>query len=211
MPPVVVCIESPLGGGKGFFLKYIRQHVFKHHKVYVDLQDDAISYVMDMNKDSKRWAVFTELDFLLNHVCAISTASKQQCDFAIIEGSPITDKYCYFNDIDVTPVEKKLYDEWFNILKPYWHIDANVYLYSSTHSMFDRIMGNSKKEQAFVTLNYLAHKIALYNKCLANSPRISCEHNFEDNEPVLEVMKDQLFHYMNRLKTRTQYHSISKF
>lgn len=190
----VISIESPLGGGKGFFLKYLRQYkTLKGKELHVSLQDDAISHVMDMNNDAKRWSLFTELDFLLKHVlCIMEKCSAPRDSIVILEGSPQTDRCCYFNVSASDESERELYDEWYSIIAKHWKVDMHVMLKSSIHSHFDRVMGNSKKEQAFVTLGYLSHKLKLYDKVLHGSPQIVCEHNFEDNEPVLQVMKEKL-------------------
>lgn len=201
MTLLVVSIESPLGGGKGFFLKYMRQHKewIEHYmkvrnvNIQIALQDDSISHVMDMNNDERRWALFTELDFLFKHVSTIKganrTSIKDHKTALFIEGSPLSDKLCYFDTINtVTKAEKHLYNEWYDILSEYWHVDKSILVHSSIHSHFDRVMGNSKKEQSFVTLAYLSHKAQLYASVFKNSPKLICENNFEDNEPVLTVM-----------------------
>jgi thymidylate kinase len=189
---LVVSVESPLGGGKGFFLKYLRQHtLLQGQDVAVCLQDDSISNVMDMNNDSRRWGLFTEMDFLVRHIISIHQAHKV-AKVVIVEGSPISDRMCYFADTMCEALEKRLYEEWYNILEHYWHVDICFYLRSSIHSHFDRVMGNSKKEQSFVTLQYLSRKIAMYDNLLSESPMVTCENNFEDNEPVMHVMRDKL-------------------
>jgi hypothetical protein len=185
-----------LGGGKGFFLKYLRQKAsLVGRKVSILLQDDAISNVMDCSTDPNRWALFAELDFLLKHVMSIQAAQCTQHDetsIVLVEGSPLTDKTCYFDSAETDPLQAELYGVWYEILKPKWRADLHVLLRSSIHSHFDRVMGNSKKEQAFVTLSYLEEKQKHFAKALQGHPRIMCEHYFEDNEPVLDVMRDNL-------------------
>lgn len=189
----VVSIESPLGGGKGFFLKYVRQHaLIKGLETQVVLQDDSISHVMDMNNDPRRWLCFTEFDFMYKHVLSVRDARARKPDILVIEGSPATDRGCYFLDMQCEPCERELYEEWYGILGHLWSVDLHVHLKSSIHSHFERVMGNSKKEQAFVTLTYLAHKLRLFQDVLPGCPRLVCENNFEDNEPVLEVMRQKL-------------------
>lgn len=204
MTLLVVSIESPLGGGKGFFLKYMRQHkewierqgLNGSAHLYVCLQDDSISHVMDMNNDEKRWALFTELDFLYKHVHNIKTLNDSlEGENAVLfmEGSPASDKHCYFDAIEsITAAEKSLYNEWYGIMKQFWNVDTTVLMKSSIHSHFDRVMGNSKKEQSFVTLGYLSQKAKLYMDNFGTCPKLICENNFEDNEPVLAVMCEVL-------------------
>lgn len=201
---LVVSIESPLGGGKGFFLKYCRQQTFSGLQVAVLLQDDSIATVMDMNTDPQRWSCFAELHFLLMHVAGIhhiihpqpkSVASSPAPDVLLIEGSPRSDYACYMvENPAIDPLEKELYTIWYDILVDYWTIDVYLRLKSSIHSHYDRMIGNSKKEQSFVTLGYLASKYISFEKCLHGQPFMLCENNFEDNEPVLEVMKGKLEH-----------------
>lgn len=202
---IIVSIEAPLGGGKGFFLKYCRQHAFSGMDVTVSLQDDSIAHVIDMNADPNRWALFTELDFLFRHVQAIHSTQSNSAhtpDMLLVEGSPLTDRVCYMHDTaaGIDPLDLKLYDIWYDVLLPYWKVDMHVRLKSSIHSHYDRVIGNSKKEQSFVTLGYLAHKGQLFDACLHGCPIMTCENNFEDNEPVLEVMKAMIERMLRMLK-----------
>lgn len=189
--PTIIAVESCTGSGKGFLLKYISQHgLLPGSKVHVCLQDDSIDQVLDYNKDPRRCMLTKEMHFLLSHVHNINeSVQREDVDVVLIEGSPVSDRRCYFEVGCQNKLEKELYEDWFEFLRPFWNVDAHVILAADPHSSLDRVVNNSKKEQAFLDLAKLSRTIALYDTVFADWPRIECIDHFEDNEPALEVMR----------------------
>lgn len=214
----VVSVESPPGGGKGFLLKYLAAKGLVSPTLvgHVVLQPDAIGHIMDMRTDTARWAFFTELFFLCTHVTsykqalanitannhnnnntssAAAAAPQQQHHVLLLEGSPVTDKLCYFEQqhrANMHPLEAELYEEWSHKLQPYWHVDHHILLLSDMHAHVERIVDNSKVEQAHLGLDEVHGLIKTFVHALPGAYIVPCPPNFEDNEPVLDNLRTTL-------------------
>lgn len=191
--PFIVSIESCAGAGKGFLLKHIMQNGLPWFSTHVYLQDDSIDQVLDYNKDPRRWILTKELHFLFNHVKALGGG--ESADVVLVEGSPVSDRLCFFDASCSHPLERQLYQEWYDLMRPHWKVDLHIVLVSSPHDCLDRIIGNSKKEQASANLSQICKQMNTYTKTfseLATVEEIVCLPNFEDNEPAIEIMKNQL-------------------
>jgi hypothetical protein len=202
---VIVAIESPPGGGKGFLLKNLGAHGLGKEPVRVCLQDDAIDHVMDYLKDPERWILVKELHFLWKHVVAIRDAPLDHVTF--IEGSPLTDFFCYFEPAKKHPFEERLYKDWYKFLRSSWDVDAHVRLVASPHDHLDRIIGNSKKEQGNTTILTLYKMDCDYKRWLGHAHDLICYSNFEDNEPAMEIMRHQLDDIVQMLKNNSWHRS----
>lgn len=198
---VVIALECPPGGGKGFLLKHLAQHGLGDTRVSVYLQDDSIDHVMDYLTDPERWILTKELHFLIRHVLAMRNAT----GVVFTEGSPYTDYRCYFADAKKHPLEDNLYKDWYNFLTPMWNVDMHVFLVESPHQHLERIIGNSKKEQGNTSILSIYKHINLYQTHMRTSQHLICHPNFEDNEPAMEIMKKQLIEIVQMLKNNSLY------
>lgn len=204
---LVVALESPPGGGKGFLLKYLAAKGLHPLRCQVAMHDDAIHHIMDMNTDASRWALFTELYFLSVHVQryrqARQEAAQQPNTVLVLEGSPVTDKLCYFEDQRnrerLHPLEAQLYDEWYAKLRPLWHIDHHLLLLSDMHAHMERIIDNAKVEQAGVGLEEVHAMTQAYVRSLPGAFVLPCPPFFEDNVPVLERLRATLVELLQAL------------
>ena len=187
MAPYVISIEGPPGAGKGFLLKHLGTAGLGSAKCTVHLHPEAICHVLDFNTEPKRWALFTELFFLFSHALApVSIAA----DYAFVEGSPISDKACYFDRIAATsmhPLEQEVYKEWYDLLRDRWHVDMPILLKADAHALLERIIDNGKTEQAHYSLEHLQCMSEAYMQGLDPEKTwvINCSMRFEDNSPQL--------------------------
>lgn len=209
---LVVSVESPPGGGKGFLLKYLSAKGLYPMHGRVALHDDAIHHIMDMNTDSSRWAFFTELFFLCTHVQCYQQAMANHGSkdtVLLLEGSPVTDKLCYYekhHQSKMHPLEAQLYEEWYEKLKPLWRVDHHLLLLSDMHAHMERIIDNAKFEQAGIGLEDIHALTETYVKALPKAYVLPCPANFEDNEPVLENLRAVVIRLMQSLATASKLH-----
>jgi deoxyadenosine/deoxycytidine kinase len=203
--PAIVAIESCIGSGKGFLLKYVMQHGLSNFaRTHVLLQDDSIDQVLDYNKDPTRWAFTKEVHFLIRHVNDLHAAMQSRGHgLFLIEGSPVSDKHCFVEVSRMSEMERGLYDEWYDFLRSHWRVDHHLCLATSPHACLDRIVNNPKREQAQVSLCELNAVIKAYDRVFQGCKRLSCPDHFEDNEPVLEVMKRRLESVLGELVKNT--------
>lgn len=194
--PLVVAIEGPVGSGKGFLLKYIRQRGLDNVSVQVQLHDDAVPNIVDCHRDTSRWGLFTELDFLFRHVQAYVQIQKSRtADVILLEGSHVADRFCYFELIrnQLTPVEQRLYEDWIGVMCEFNMSHKTIFLDCDPHDCLHRIINNNKREQCDIDLTEISRLRRLYEKNLPHDAlRIACAPNFEDNEPLLESMRKRV-------------------
>lgn len=197
-PALVVTFEGPVGCGKGFLLKHIKQHGLPcAESIQVELHEDAVSHVYDSHQNPARWGLFTELDFLFRHVSAYCSVQKDHCDVDVIllEGSHVADRFCYYEMIKhhLTPMEQQLYEECISVICKFDMSHKTIYMDCDIHDCLQRIMDNCKREQYEVDLLELHRLQRLYRHHLpADTCHLTCTANFEDNEPLLEAMRYQI-------------------
>lgn len=204
----VVCIESCVGGGKGFFLKYLMTHLRNSEfgNVSAVFMEDNISNMVDLNTDPKRWAFFTQMVSFLSHFKAQSSSStKDTCVF--VEGSILTDMACTMKRWDalgyLTPEEKTLLHDWYTLMSQKVSYDAVVYLDNDVHSHYERVVNNSKREQAWISREMLVEMKRDYDvrmSMVRDIPTlfVSCSPNFEDNEPALIAMTSLVTNFLRK-------------
>lgn len=197
MPPIVVALESCFGGGKGFLLKNVAASglgpPWANKKVQVMFQDDHIENVIDAAADATRWTLCKELGCLLDHV-RMFEGIDPSADLVVVEGSPASDRLCYFLEQCRDERERALYETWYALLEQRWRVDAHVLLDQSAYCILERIVSNSKKEQGGTSLEGVARAADLYRRAFFGDGRrvVRAPDHFEDNEPAMEALKRRL-------------------
>ena len=195
MAPYVISLEGPPGAGKGFLLKHMATTgLGADISCSVRLQPEAISHILDYNTDAPRWALFTELFFLFQH----ATAAMDSCtDVCFVEGSPLSDNACYYKQLVahlMHPLERALYEEWFDILEPLWHVDMSILLSADTHAFLDRVIDNGKTEESHLGLEQIQQIWEAYLHGLDADITwvLPCSARFEDSVVQLQVLHHAL-------------------
>lgn len=203
----VIMLESCPGGGKGFFLKYMNTHIRTRYptlagRCAVALLDDTIGNMLDFTNDPARWAMFNQMVYYLKHFKFGTMAP-----VVFMEGSLDTDVQCvthYFHEKGyLHRAEHDVLRAWYEyISKKTTPPDAIIYLENTVHHHFERVVHNSKREQAHFTRAMLAGMKARYDAVVAGMSvpkmRIVCVPHFEDNEPVLMHMAHVVMNFLQR-------------
>jgi len=222
---MIACIESCIGGGKGFFLKYLSTYArwawpeVAHTLV---LMDDSAANMTEFSSDRPRWAMFVQLSAMLQHAIAQrSTGDADDDRLVLVEGSLFTDFRCSAKRWRalglLTPGEFKVLEDWYEtIASAGARRDAVVYLDNDVHAHFERVVANSKREQAWVSAAHLTDMKRDYDATLSlestavpdgpNGPLatlfIPCAPNFEDNEPELLAMAETTIDFLKKVHLR---------
>jgi deoxyadenosine/deoxycytidine kinase len=202
---MIVAVESCPGGGKGFFLKHLSTYL--HNLGITDfstqLLDDNISHMLDYSKDQNRWAAFNQFDFMLKHYKA---ARGPPDTLVLVEGSIASDFECIVPHVGAMfePAEQDLIDGWHSLMTcksppP----DAIIYLDADAHNHFERVVNNSKREQAYLShasLRQLKSQFDAYiDRAAVPVLRLKCVSNFEDNEPTLNKMAEETLSFLRKV------------
>lgn len=208
---MIVAIESPPGGGKGFLLKYLyvyakyeRDVPFRFETLHLD---DNMSHMMDFNVDPHRWSFFTQADFLLKHYDMLQQAQaaadpSAAADVFFIEGSVLTDFHCHIQHMHdagfLRGFEHDVLSQWFRHMSSTLPcVDLFVELKCDTQTHFERVVNNSKREQAYISLQHVKDMQSAYRRVveqvgIAPVLTVHCPPCFEDNEPCLNAVCKQI-------------------
>lgn len=200
---MIVAIESAPGGGKGFFLKHLTTYLRNTGVTSFStvLLDDSISNMMDYSKDQKRWAAFNQFDFLMKHFKAVD----HQSPLTFVEGSMGSDYQCMARHSMGKRLmehhEASLVTQWYGFLNTKaWRPDAIIYLNSDPQNHFERVVNNSKREQAYLSHGTLRSLKLRFDEYIGLCPvpvlNLQCVPNFEDNEPVLNKMAEETIRFL---------------
>ena len=117
----------------------------------------------------------------------------------------------------LTPGEFRVLEDWYEIASVGTRRDAVVYLDNDVHAHFERVVANSKREQAWVSAAHLGDMKRDYDATLSlestngplatpNGPLatlfIPCAPNFEDNEPELLAMAETTIDFLKKVHLR---------
>ena len=230
---MIACIESCIGGGKGFFLKYLSTYArwaWPEVANVLVLMDDSAANMTEFSSDRPRWAMFAQLSAMLQHAIAQRSAGEAERTvggvertvgnddrLVLVEGSLFTDFRCSAKRWRamglLTPGEFRVLEDWYEIASVGARRDAVVYLDNDVHAHFERVVANSKREQAWVSAAHLADMKRDYDATLSlestNGPNgplatlfIPCAPNFEDNEPELLAMAETTIDFLKKVHLR---------
>jgi len=207
---MIVCIESCIGGGKGFFIKYLSTYAkwawpdATHAAI---LMDDSMVNMIEFSSDRARWAMFAMLSIFLRHAGAQASTE----DIVFVEGSLFTDFRCAAKRWRamgfLAPEEFDVLEEWYDVFAKTARCDAVVYLDNDVHTHFERIVNNSKREQAWISVEHLIDMKRDYDATLSrfvDAPTLflPCVANFEDNEPELMAMAETTIDFLRKIYLR---------
>ena len=218
---MIACIESCIGGGKGFFLKYLSTYArwaWPEVANVLVLMDDSAANMTEFSSDRPRWAMFVQLSAMLQHAIAQRSAGEaERTVLVLVEGSLFTDFRCSAKRWRamglLTPGEFRVLEDWYEIASVGTRRDAVVYLDNDVHAHFERVVANSKREQAWVSAAHLGDMKRDYDATLSlestNGPNgplatlfIPCAPNFEDNEPELLAMAETTIDFLKKVHLR---------
>ena len=217
---MIACIESCIGGGKGFFLKYLSTYArwaWPEVANVLVLMDDSAANMTEFSSDRPRWAMFAQLSAMLQHAIAQRSVVGDDDHLVLVEGSLFTDFRCSAKRWRamglLTPGEFRVLEDWYEIASVGARRDAVVYLDNDVHAHFERVVANSKREQAWVSAAHLGDMKRDYDATLSlestNGPNgplatlfIPCAPNFEDNEPELLAMAETTIDFLKKVHLR---------
>jgi len=192
---MIVAVEAPPGGGKGFLLKHLQARGVPGLRVA--LLDDDISSLLDCQNDPARWGLVTQLSVFAAHI-DMQNQERPVADALVMEGSHHSDAECHARLATMHPQERALYDEATSILRATLRepVGLVVYLKSDLHTCFERIVSSARKEQTGISLQAVAQHLAAYEDFVATCPvpvvELDCPAYFEDNEPLVTALADRV-------------------
>lgn len=164
-------VEGNIGSGKSTFLKVINtflnaQVVYEPHEKWQDIAGENL--LDHFYSDTQRWAyTFQTYAFITRVLEREKEARKNIYPFQILERSVFSDRYCFAQNCYelglMTPLEWKLYQDWFAWLIDTYMVKPSGFIYLQTDPKvcYDRIQKRKRPEEAKVSIDYLE---LLHNK-----------------------------------------------
>jgi len=186
-----------------YLLTHLRSEASQFGNVSAVFMEDNISNMVDLHTDPHRWAFFTQIVSFLRHFNAQTISNS----LVFVEGSILTDMTCTMKRWDslgyLTPEEKMLLHDWYTVLSEKVAYDAAIYLDNDIQSHYERVVNNSKREQAWITREMLVEMKRDYDIGMSTVKHvptlfIPCTPNFEDNEPALTSMTSLVMEFLKK-------------
>jgi deoxyadenosine/deoxycytidine kinase len=220
--PIIISIDGNIGSGKSTLIADMKKQL-KNNKNIIFLQEpvkDWISLTDDENdnilnkfyKDKNRWAyIFQNFAFITRAKIMLDAINENKYSYfqepkvIITERSVETDKNVFakmlFEDKNMTDLEFKVYNEWYNYLYPEIKVNNVVYLRTLPQTAYERMSNRSRKEESTVPKDYIqmVHKFhddwltkhnENYNICYLNGDK-----DIKNDEKALKnhITKIQMF------------------
>lgn len=212
-------IEGNIGAGKSTFLSLIEkelpvQVVYEPHAKWQDV-GAGDNLLEKFYNDTPRWAyTFQSYAFITRIIEQQEKAKQNEYGTQVLERSVYSDRYCFakncFEMGTMSPLEWKLYQEWFEWLivnyapKP----TGFIYLKTEPQTCYDRLTKRARHEEVGVSLEYLQslhnkHESWLLDKqdiasYLQDVPVLvlDCNSEFENNSKQMEKHRDAIVSFM---------------
>lgn len=208
---MLVAVEGIPGSGKGFLLKHVQARAPAGLQVQAQLLEDDISNLLDFQNDPRRWALFTQLSILAARA-DLQAALRPPGSLCFMEGSCASDRACHAALVTLSEAECAVYEEAYAALQERAPApDVVVHVQGDLQACFERVVDNSKREQAHVTLHQLGAQQAAYGRFVAQLTcpviELPCPANFEDNEPQLAELAGEMLRSVQGLRQAASHES----
>jgi deoxyguanosine kinase len=199
---ITLALEGNIGAGKSTFLKLLAKHLPQIHPFQEPVglwqNENAEENLLDLfYQDMPRWAYtfqsYTFISRIKQHIKTLKEVSKDIC---IIERSIYCDRYCFakncFEAGFISPLEWKIYTEWFDWLTEHFTARPQGFIYLKTDpsTCVERINERGRAEEKTIAFSYLESLHAKHEEWLVEKRNIVKE---LEHVPVLELDFNQNF------------------
>lgn len=160
-----IIVEGNIGAGKSTFLRLMQenfsaQFIFEPHEEWQNV--GGYNLLEKFYNDTNRWAyTFQSYAFITRMRSEEQIRAKRESPFYILERSVYSDRYCFakncFEMGVMSPLEWKLYQEWFEWLieSQEYTPDGFIYLQTDPQVCYERMVQRNRSEEVTVSLDYL--------------------------------------------------------
>lgn len=159
-----IIVEGNIGAGKSTFLRLLQQtfsaqFVFEPHEEWQNIGGHNL--LDNFYTDKERWAYTFQSYAFITRIRADERAQNSPFEFHILERSVYSDRYCFakncFEMGVMSPLEWKLYKEWFEWLmdNQSYTPDGFIYLQTDPEICYQRMITRNRSEESTVSLEYI--------------------------------------------------------
>ena len=174
--PIIISVDGNIGSGKSTLISDMKKQLHDNKNiiflqepvnVWISLTDNENDNILNkFYEDKNRWSyVFQNFAFITRARIMLDAIKDNKYGYfdqpkvIITERSVETDKNVFarmlFEDKNMTDLEFKLYNEWYNYLYPEIKVNNIVYLRTLPETAYDRMCNRSRKEENIVPKDYI--------------------------------------------------------
>ena len=176
LSPIIISIDGNIGSGKSTLIADMKKQLGENKNIiflqepvkdWIKLTDDQNDNILNkFYKDKNRWsyvfqnfAFITRAKIMLNAIKNNKYSYFEEPTVIITERSVETDKNVFarmlHEDKNMTNLEFKLYNEWYDYLYPEIKVNNVVYLRTLPETAYERMCNRSRKEESTVPKDYI--------------------------------------------------------
>lgn len=173
--PIIISIDGNIGSGKSTLINILKEELkYDENILFLDEPvdewlkiNDGHTNILDyFYKDKKRWSyTFQNLAFITRSKLLINAVKKNKTHFfqkrkiIISERSIETDKNIFakmlYDEKDISEIEYKIYDYWYNMKLHDINVKNVIYLRTTPNDSFDRILKRGRVEESDLKYEYI--------------------------------------------------------
>ena len=225
-------IEGNIGAGKSTFLSLIEQElpvqvVYEPHTKWQDV-GAGDNLLEKFYSDTSRWAyTFQSYAFITRIIEQMEKAKENKYSTQVLERSVYSDRYCFakncFESGTMSPLEWKLYQEWFEwlIVKYAPKPTGFIYLKTDPEVCYARLTKRAREEEVGVSLEYLQslhnkHEAWLLDKkdiavYLNDVPVLvlDCNKEFEGDKEQMQKHREAIYSFIQNSQSMSPQRTLS--
>ena len=186
--PIIISIDGNIGSGKSTLLKILKVELQNNKNIiflqepvseWLNISDGKTNILNEFYSDKIRWsytfqnlAFITRIKLLSDAVNKNITLPFQKRKVIITERSTETDKHIFakmlFDEKNMTELEYKIYNYWYEHLNTNFIINNIIYLRTTPKDAHNRIIKRSRNEESNIPLEYIQNVHKYHDEWLVN-------------------------------------------
>lgn len=224
--PIIISIDGNIGSGKSTLIADMKKK-FSDNKNIIFLQEpvkDWLNITDDQNdniltkfyQDKNRWsyvfqnfAFITRAKIMLDAIKNNKYSYFEQPKVIITERSVETDKNVFakmlYQDKNMTELEYKIYNEWYNYIFPDIKVNNIVYLRTLPETAYNRMCSRCRQEEKSVPKDYIQMVHKYHDNWLTNNNDnynicyLDGNKDIEGKDKILKFHTDKILKFIKTL------------
>jgi len=194
-------LEGNIGKGKTTLLLAIDSYLKKNNILGIKVVYEPVETWQKLGilekyySDPKRWGYLFQNMAFITKIMELQKMDQPDVIY-IVERSPMTDRNCFaelcFENGSISPMEREVYDLWYNHFIPSITCSGFIYLESTPEVCMQHILKRNRGEETGIKLEYLEALHQKHEKWLRNTNEkimyIPDNYNLENINEIVEQL-----------------------
>ena len=226
--PIIISVDGNIGSGKSTLLNILKVELQNNKNIiflqepvseWLNITDGKTNILNEFYNDKNRWsytfqnlAFITRIKILSEAVKKNTTRIFEKRKVIITERSTETDKHIFakmlYDDKNMTSLEYKIYNYWYNNLVKNFIVNNIIYLRTTPSDALDRIKIRSRDEETDIPLSYIQNVHKYHDEWLVNDTNncnicyLDGNNDFINNEKHKKKIVKSITVFINSLENR---------